>query len=50
MPDVILTAVQPAYSSRKVTMSVIKMNLYFENKQKTPFISKQTVLKYYEHP
>lgn len=46
MPDVILTVIQSAYSFRKITTHVITINLYFKNKQKNPFISKQIVLKY----
>lgn len=49
MPDIILTAVQPGYSFTKITMHVIKINLYFKNKQK-PFISKQVILQYHEKP
>lgn len=38
MPNIILTAVWSAYSFRKITVYIIKINLYFKNKQK-PFIA-----------
>lgn len=49
MPNIILTAVWLAYNFRKITMYIIKINLYLKNKQ-TKTITKQIVLKYYENP
>lgn len=41
MPNVILTAVWSAYNFRKITMYIIKINLYLKKQTKT--IAKQIV-------
>lgn len=43
MPNIILTAVWSAYNFRKITMYIIKINLYL--KKQTETVTKQIVFK-----
>lgn len=40
MPNIILTAVWSAYNFRKITMYIIKINLYLKTNKQKPLLNK----------